>query len=313
MKTLPIAIYKWLFAIVTTSVVLISYFLWVGETSSFQKTDLIFEYLYFVLFSSPFFYAIFFHFIFPRISAYTIQWKAAWLISALVFGIVLVVSIPIRIPLTKSELVSSLTIVSTSQKNPKSQGNEIWIQGLLYKDGGRVEVSEFTLGKKWGIRDTIIVFTGADSTDALSWSGQNNEDMKLVLLTHPWSGVAEINWNGTSQTIDLYSPENKNIEILLSSRLIELPVFLKFAFIMSLGLLIGLILLVVSMFFVPGKGLIHLMQDDELRLRMGNAARARIHERDNYQTMAARLEEVYRRVIVKKGAQYKARRKALLG
>ncbi|MBK8822557.1 MAG: glycosyltransferase family 4 protein [Anaerolineales bacterium] len=62
-----------------------------------------------------------------------------------------------------------------------------------------------------------------------------------------------------------------------------------------------------------GAALARLMQDDELRLRMGNAARARIHERDNYQTMAARLEEVYRRVIVKKGAQYKARRKALWG
>ncbi|MBK9206863.1 MAG: glycosyltransferase family 4 protein [Anaerolineales bacterium] len=62
-----------------------------------------------------------------------------------------------------------------------------------------------------------------------------------------------------------------------------------------------------------GAALARLMQDDELRLRMGNAARARIHERDNYQTMAARLEEVYRRVIVKKGAQYKARRKAIWG
>ncbi len=60
-----------------------------------------------------------------------------------------------------------------------------------------------------------------------------------------------------------------------------------------------------------GAALARLMQDDELRLCMGNAARERIHKRDNYQTMAAGLEGVYRLVVAKKGARYKARRKSI--
>jgi hypothetical protein len=57
--------------------------------------------------------------------------------------------------------------------------------------------------------------------------------------------------------------------------------------------------------------LVQLMQDNQLRERMGKAGIQRIQERDNYQTMAVNLEKLYQSLIEAKGEEYKARRKHL--
>ena len=57
--------------------------------------------------------------------------------------------------------------------------------------------------------------------------------------------------------------------------------------------------------------LARLMQDDDLRIRMGHAAQERIILRDNYLSMSIRLEQVYRQVIQQKGSEYRARRQTL--
>lgn len=58
-----------------------------------------------------------------------------------------------------------------------------------------------------------------------------------------------------------------------------------------------------------GEALSNLMRNDELRVRMGSAARERIHQRDNYLAMASRLELVYRTIIQEKGKNYCKRRR----
>ncbi len=57
--------------------------------------------------------------------------------------------------------------------------------------------------------------------------------------------------------------------------------------------------------------LARLMQDDDLRIRMGHAAQERIILRDNYLSMSIRLEQVYRQVIQQKASEYRARRQTL--
>lgn len=56
-----------------------------------------------------------------------------------------------------------------------------------------------------------------------------------------------------------------------------------------------------------------LMDDDELRLRMGEAGRQRVHDQMNYRTMAADLEGVYREVIERHGAEARRRRESMWG
>ncbi|KXK14860.1 MAG: glycosyl transferase group 1 protein [Chloroflexi bacterium OLB14] len=59
------------------------------------------------------------------------------------------------------------------------------------------------------------------------------------------------------------------------------------------------------------QALITLMSDEALRNSMGLAGYERIHQRDNYLSMASRLEQVYRNIIQAKGEEYSQRRKSL--
>ncbi len=58
--------------------------------------------------------------------------------------------------------------------------------------------------------------------------------------------------------------------------------------------------------------LIKLMQDENLRERMGASGKRRIQERDNYKQMTLRLENVYYSLVANKGNEYVAFRKLFL-
>lgn len=52
----------------------------------------------------------------------------------------------------------------------------------------------------------------------MQWRGRLRGDAKLLLVTHPWSGVVEITWDGNAQRRNLFAPTSTSIWVELPSR-----------------------------------------------------------------------------------------------
>ena len=98
--------------------------------------------------------------------------------------------------------VQRLEIVVMGKRNRQAKSSEVWVRHLLRPDGTRVSAGEFILEGDWKVSDGVpLAWTPA----TLVWEGRLSGDATLQLISHPWSGIAIITWNGDSQTVDLYS------------------------------------------------------------------------------------------------------------
>jgi hypothetical protein len=118
--------------------------------------------------------------------------------------------------LQRPGLTSTLDVVATGQKQPAAQGSEVWVQAVVRGDGSPVPTSELKLGPGWEVRDGLpLSFQGQPAT--LHWNGTSQGDLRVRLVSHPWSGLVTLRWNGQEQTIDLYSPSATTYEAVLPS------------------------------------------------------------------------------------------------
>ncbi len=120
----------------------------------------------------------------------------------LVVGWLATYAIPLREAPAGRE--SFVELSTAGHKSPSSQGSEVWFR--LEVDGHPIPVSEWQSTGTWDSKDGAWVTSGPAS---MRWRGKVNEGLKLSLLHHPWSGIADIDIDGKSQTLDLYAPESE--------------------------------------------------------------------------------------------------------
>ncbi len=239
---------KWLASLITSVSLLLPYMLFTYQTGQLDGIGWLFEYIYFALFFTPIFYMLLFLFMAVRLAKYkkNIKWLLVFGLFAL--GILLAFILPIHIPALKSNV--SLIINTTAEKNPNSQGSEIWVIALTQADGKQIPQSEFKFDDQWQIKDGAFMSAGEQASAMLSWGGKTNQPMQLTFLTHNWSGIAQVTWNGSTQRLDLYSQDAQN-KIIDLPYVQQVPALYKFIFLFLIGAILGLLLLNLALFFFP--------------------------------------------------------------
>lgn len=237
---------KWGTSLVTTVAILLPYMLIVRGVGQAQGVGWAFEYVYFALFFTPFLYAFLFLFLAPRLNEFKPTARVVGVLGALGVGVILAFILPIHVPEPNSNV--SLAISATGEKNPNAQGTEVWLVGLARADGIQVDQSEFIPDSNWQIKDKSLMSPGTHSPAVLTWTGVTNQNMQLTLLSHAWSGIAKITWNGVVQTVDLYDPGRKNVTIDLPYYKQASPVY-RTVFLSFTGITFGLLVLGVVLYF----------------------------------------------------------------
>jgi hypothetical protein len=155
-----------------------------------------------ICFSGPL-YLLLAKLIIPRLKPFSRRAITLGAVGAVAAGALLLVAIPINIE--PDPTYHHLTVKATGQKNPLSKGTEVWITGLYQADGTRVNVSEFKLEGDWEVRNGVPV-SYKNQPAEMHWDGWLYDDAKLVLVAHPWSGIAQVWWDdGDPQTLNLYA------------------------------------------------------------------------------------------------------------
>ncbi len=137
----------------------------------------------------------------PGLRPYSWKGRSAWIVGALAGALLLCVAIPVK-PLRPREL--HLEITALGEKNPSSQGTEVWVHGLLSKTDGHPVSLEARRTGQWKDEQGSLISTGTPPA-TLRWDGFLDQDSELVLTQHPWSGFVRITLNGETQQVDLFS------------------------------------------------------------------------------------------------------------
>jgi membrane protease YdiL (CAAX protease family) len=137
---------------------------------------------YLIILFSGLAYLVLMRFIRPRLEQFSRRAQIAWIVLALLLGAFLLLVIPIRRPALTTH--HQLEIVATGQKNPASQGSEVWVTGLLLDGGDRVAASAFELDGNWELRDGVPL-SHQQQPAKLRWQGAVESEAKLRLLSHP--------------------------------------------------------------------------------------------------------------------------------
>lgn len=105
---------------------------------------------------------------------------------------------------------SRLTVRGLKERNAASQGSETWIMGIADRPGAFAVPWDFVdFSGNWQRHDapTCAFGRGYQSTDGTGVaSAETQHDPELRLMAHPWGGIAEVNFRGRSERIDLYAP-----------------------------------------------------------------------------------------------------------
>jgi len=117
-----------------------------------------------------------------------------------------------KVPASPWIPLQRLEIVTLGERNPRARSSEVWVRHLYLPDGERVSAREFELQGPWKIAQGVPLVHQCERA-VLRWQRRLRGDAKLYLISHPWSGIVEITWNGKAQRIDLFS-ERKTLKII---------------------------------------------------------------------------------------------------
>lgn len=165
--------------------------------------------------------------------------------------------------LVQSEM--NLRVDVTGEKNPRSAGDAVEL-GYLTSQYGDISFSQIELAGDWERTDSSLATPGGEDT-ALAWHGHPGENLTMVFIASPTSGIVEVLCGDEKQVVDLFSDEQKDLIVectyarqslsLLSSlftfSLVGCAVFLMllfFAFLSGKGEKSALAQVIVPSFFV---------------------------------------------------------------
>ncbi len=133
-----------------------------------------------------------------------------------------------------------LSIRSLAQRNPSSQGDEVWFQ--LWKDSdSQIAPRYIHRDKRWIEKDGWLVAPSGAEAQA-SYLGNHSQGMLVRFHSHPWSGKVTISVNESITTLDLYNPTDTDLDFAVDLPLPEPPSWIRGALTVSTS---GAILLVV--------------------------------------------------------------------
>lgn len=142
--------------------------------------------------------------------------KTGWIIASLVAGAILLYAIPIPVPgLFFGAPPHTIKIRATGQKNPASQGSEVWLLSADDSIACQIPFRWLRADPAWKLLDNYFV-SKHEQPGNLLWSGYfSDRRCRLVFSSHPWSGFVRVTLNGKFQVFDLYAPVQDKKEILL--------------------------------------------------------------------------------------------------
>lgn len=143
-----------------------------------------------------------------RLLGWTVQRLLGVSLITLCIGIALTYALPLS-PLPLS--TSSIEVDALGRTSSPTGGTEVWVQ--LIKDGKPVPSSEMKASGTWKQVDGFLVSSSGSTPNSLSWSGASTSDLQLRFVSHPWSGLARVSWDGKSQELNLYSAQGRDVVI----------------------------------------------------------------------------------------------------
>lgn len=142
--------------------------------------------------------------------------------------------------LQKNEF-SELRISALAVNNPDSQGMEVWFSKVLV-DGRTISENSIDISNGWYYKE------GSYYTNASEQPYNNcivrlprGEKIDIVFAKHEWSGIAEIQYEGETEQVDLYA--NPAGTLTFSQERKFVPLSIEFRSIIVLGYLCMLIVL----------------------------------------------------------------------
>lgn len=130
--------------------------------------------------------------------------RRAWLGTVSLLAVLLLVAAPIPVLMPAEPF--ALTVRATGERNPQSQGSEVWVLGLLDSHGALLSPKGWRPEGRWERRNGDVWLSHLAQPAMLHWEAGARGSLVLQLLTHDYSGIAEYTVNGKTERIDLYSP-----------------------------------------------------------------------------------------------------------
>jgi hypothetical protein len=169
-----------------------------------------------------------------------------WFAGALLAGIFLAVVYPVSLPATYA--FSNLDIVTTGEKNPRASDSNVTLSTLSGANRQPIDLSTSRFGSLWKLQDGQVVSMNRKPSSGLHFKASPTETYTLKFITNSKSGIVEINWNGKTQNVDLYSQTPGIYTLQLSpSRFL---LFLLKPYWILVAILNGLGLFVLSVFLI---------------------------------------------------------------
>ena len=97
---------------------------------------------------------------------------------------------------------AEVTVEVLHGKSPEAQGREVWLR--LERDGTDVPPHELIQNGKWQEKAPFLLAIDPADPTAVHWEGHYTNNLRLVFVSHPWSGRVRVTWNGQQRDIDLY-------------------------------------------------------------------------------------------------------------
>jgi len=169
---------------------------------------------------------------------------SVWFIAMLLFGAMIVAAYPAALPTLPGS--PKLIIITTGQKNPLSQGNEVKLTKILGKGAVSINLNRLKTGNLWKRTDSGFSSSNREPYSKLTLENDPASSYTLFFSADNRSGKIKILWGGKEQVVDLYSEIEKPIILhLQQSRTMAL---LEFLYLFLLTVSLGCLLFIASVY-----------------------------------------------------------------
>jgi hypothetical protein len=148
----------------------------------------------------------------PRLAPYSRGGRVFWLLGCTLLAWILLRAMPVSSP--KPQVFGTLTLTATGKHHPQAQGSEVWVHALRGRDGTEVPPEAWERTGEWELREGVWL-SHQKQPASLRWQGWLPLPLTLELVSHPYSGTLQYEWNGETREVDLYRAEGGRLQLEL--------------------------------------------------------------------------------------------------